>query len=232
MTKPFLNAYYDPQRTAQALADGEHRDWVGGMWEEIGRMQFEFLRDQGLRRQDRVLDLGCGCFRGGVHIVDYLDPGRYYGIDISQELLDVGYEREIIPAGLHEKLPRENLLSDDGFRAGAFGERFDVALAQSVFTHLPLNHFQLCMARLSAAMRPGGRFYVTAFICPEGSDWTEPLRHERGGITTNPAQDPFHYRLQDFEHGIRGLPWKMQHHGDWGHPRDQSMLIFTRTDAQ
>lgn len=224
-----LNSYYDSAKTRAAISEGRHRDWVGGMWEIIGRLQHEFLVKQGLQPDQRMLDVGCGCFRAGVHLVDYLKPGCYYGIDISQELLDAGYEKEIEPRGLQAKLPRENLLCDANFSAGRFGVVFDVGIAQSVFTHLPLNHLKLCLWNLASAFKPGACFYATAFICPPDVDWASPRLHEQGGITTHPAQDPFHYQLADILACTTGLPWSFEYIGHWGHPRDQQMLKFTRT---
>src|SRR3979409_2149502 len=61
----------------------DHRAAVGGRWEEIGELQFQFLRTHGLEPQHRLLDIGCGSLRGGVRFVSYLDPGNYFGIDIS-----------------------------------------------------------------------------------------------------------------------------------------------------
>jgi hypothetical protein len=42
-----------------------HRNYVGGMWEEIGKLQFDFLVQQGLKPSHCFLDIGCGSFRGG-----------------------------------------------------------------------------------------------------------------------------------------------------------------------
>jgi SAM-dependent methyltransferase len=227
-----INNYDSSDKVAAAVNAGSHRSWVGGLWEEIGRLQRDFLVQEGLRPEMRLLDVGCGCFRGGVHLVEYLHPGHYYGIDISQELMDAGYEKELVPLALHTKLPPENLLCDGGFRAAHFGVRFDMALAQSLFTHLPINHIRLCLKRLAEAMPANGVFYATAFVCPEGSDWTEAMVHSPGGITTYPAADPYHYRLADFAYAVEGLPWRCEFLGDWGHPRGQSMLKFTRTGSE
>ncbi|ADE16695.1 Methyltransferase type 12 [Nitrosococcus halophilus Nc 4] len=224
-----VNKYYDLGRTLAQVKAGRHRGLVGGLWEEIGRLQRDFLLQQGLKPEMRLLDMGCGCFRGGVHLIEYLQPGHYYGIDISQELMDAGYQKELVPQGLDNKLPKENLFCDDGFRAAHFGVHFDMALAQSLFTHLPMNHIRLCLTRLAEAMKPGGTFYATAFICPEGSDWADAFTHPQGKFTTYPADDPYHYRLADFSYCIDGLPWRFEFIGDWGHPRGQSMLMFTRT---
>jgi hypothetical protein len=57
-----------------------HRRRVGGMWEEIGRLQFDFLLSKGLQSRHFLLDIGCGSLRGGIHFIGFLDAGRYDGI--------------------------------------------------------------------------------------------------------------------------------------------------------
>jgi hypothetical protein len=64
-----------------------HRDYIGGMWEEIGRLQFNFLRQQGLTPSHCLLDIGCGALRGGVHFITYLEPGHYLGLDKEKTLI-------------------------------------------------------------------------------------------------------------------------------------------------
>src|SRR5205807_6035012 len=61
---------------------GHHRAIVGGAWEEIGRLQFEFLTGNGLKPHHRLLDVGCGALRGGLHFIRYLDEGNYVGVDL------------------------------------------------------------------------------------------------------------------------------------------------------
>ena len=51
---------YNRQLTQEQINAGIHRDMVGGMWDEIGRLQFEFLRARGLKPNHRLLDIGCG----------------------------------------------------------------------------------------------------------------------------------------------------------------------------
>ena len=67
-----------------------HRRAVGGMWEEIGKLQFNFLVEQGLKPGHFLLDVGCGRLRGGIHFIRYLEPEHYFGIDISKVLLAAG----------------------------------------------------------------------------------------------------------------------------------------------
>ncbi|HEY7982454.1 MAG TPA: hypothetical protein VID19_13355, partial [Candidatus Eremiobacteraceae bacterium] len=37
-----------------------HRAYVGGIWEEIGKLQFDFLVAHGLRPEHHLVDVGCG----------------------------------------------------------------------------------------------------------------------------------------------------------------------------
>lgn len=100
----FENEYFDEELMRQIVSEGRHRQLVGELWDEMGELQFEALRAHGLRPEHRLLDLGCGCLRGGVHFVKYLAPGHYYGLDVSRSLLDAGIQ-EIALSGLEEKLP-------------------------------------------------------------------------------------------------------------------------------
>ena len=50
----------------------------------------------------RLLDIGCGALRGGVHFVRYLEDGNYAGLDVNRSLIAAGH-RELQSAGLHEK---------------------------------------------------------------------------------------------------------------------------------
>jgi hypothetical protein len=76
--------YFDTQHIRYVVAAGQQRRIVGGEWDEIGRLQFDFLKGAGLKLRHVLLDVGCGRLRGGVHFVAYLERGNYVGIDINQ----------------------------------------------------------------------------------------------------------------------------------------------------
>jgi hypothetical protein len=73
----------------------DHRAYVGGLWEGIGRLQFEFRLRQGLAPSDCFHDIACGSLRGGVHFINYLDPGNYLGIEKQRRLVELGIEKEL-----------------------------------------------------------------------------------------------------------------------------------------
>jgi len=136
---------------------------VGGMWNEIGPLQFKFLRRQGLTPHSRMLDLGCGTLRGGRHFIRFLDPENYWGIDISPAC--IGAARGLVAAeGLQNKNPTLIVNQSRELKFVEFGEtRFDYILAQSVFTHLPNYMVRECFENIGRVMRHGSRFFFTYF---------------------------------------------------------------------
>ncbi|MEJ5992468.1 class I SAM-dependent methyltransferase [Ramlibacter sp. PS3R-8] len=214
---------YERQIDDDAIQRGEHRGWVGGLWEEMGRLQLEFLRSQGLQPHHSLLDVGCGALRGGIRFVEFLEPGQYAGLDINQSLINAGYH-ELELAGLELKQAR--LLVDPEFNVSRFGTQFDFVIAQSVFSHLPVNHICECLLNVAKVLKPDGRFFATFFEAPHPVH-VEPITHAPGGVVTRYGKDPFHYSVAEFQWMADNCGLAVRHIGDWSHPRDQRMLVFT-----
>jgi SAM-dependent methyltransferase len=217
VNKTFAVNKYEFDLTDEEIAAGVHRRRVGGKWEKIGRHQFEYLLMQGLQPHHRMLDVGCGSLRGGRHFARHLDPGNYFGIDVNESLLRAALQSEIPAEGLQDRLPEQNLRHTDVFDCD-FGVQFDFALAQSVFTHLTLNHIRLCLWQVGASMAPDGRFYATVFAF---------RRHPMDQVEPQ-VKDPYAYTRADMEWAAGQTGWQAQWLGDWGHPRGQEMVLFTR----
>ena len=203
-------------------------EMVGGLWEEMGAVQLAFLQRRELEPSDSLLDIGCGCLRGGLHLIRYLDAERYCGVDRKQELLDIA-QIELDVAGLNDKRP--TLLCDSTFDFAAFEREFDVALAQSVFTHIDLNAVHRCLVRVSDVLRSGGVFYATILENkrdPHDLDTIEFPQPDAPPTVTYPDADPYCYHVSVFDKLIEGLPLKLEYIGEWGSLRGQSMLAFHR----
>jgi SAM-dependent methyltransferase len=213
---------YRRQFSAAQIERGDHRKHVGGLWDEIGRLQLDFLVEQGLTPEQRFLDVACGALRAGIHFVDYLDAGNYYGIDINGDLLDAGYDIEL-PEHLREKLPRSQLQVAERFECD-FGVSFDFAIAQSLFTHVPLNSIRLCMYRVAQQMRPGGRLFVTFNEFPRSF----PVDGVKGRLHGD--RNVYWYYRSDMRWAASFSPWRFRYIGDWGHPRGQRMVELTRLE--
>lgn len=220
---------YKNQLSDKEVSLCQHREFVGGLWDEVGELQFDFMVTKGGLRPDMsFLDLGCGCFRGGVHFIPFLLKGNYYGLDVNASLIKAGLDVELPNAGL--ELSINNLLINDVFDAESFGVKFDRVLAVSVWTHLPLNHIQRCMAAVSRVLVSKGVFFTSIFECPRTEDLLSVCVQKPGGISTFRDRDPYHYKVDDFYYLLRqlDLPLKMEVVGEWGHPRNQKMLAFRR----
>lgn len=229
-TPPRIPDYSGREFTPKDIKRGKHRAYIGGRWgwDENGQNQLDFLIGQGLKPGHTFLDVGCGCFRAGRFLVDYLEPEHYYGIDANLGVMQAGYDYELSDAQ-RAKLPTTNLRANDRFLC-EFGEtRFDYAIAQSVFTHVSLNHIRLCLARLAQSMNPGGKFYATFFEQPPGTrlDILDPR-----GRYVFPERNPYWYYRKDMRWAAESSPWTFRYIGNWGHSHRQMMIEFTRTDDE
>lgn len=147
---------------------------VGGFDNNIGLLQFEFLKEHGLEPHHDLLDVGCGTLRGGEHYIKYLEEGDYVGMDISEEALQAGIDRleSLINAKNPTLLVNDDLQFDDDRLNGPF----EFAIAQSVFTHLPLEQIDECLANIGKVV--DGMFYATFFDRKMSSPKDFGYKHE------------------------------------------------------
>jgi SAM-dependent methyltransferase len=210
----------------EEIEAGEHRKYVGGVWDTHGKHQLEYLISQGLKPHHKLMDIGCGAFRAGRHFIDYLDAGNYYGVDANHSVMQAGYDNELTDEQ-RAKQPIENLRANDRFDTD-FGVEFDFAIANSVFTHVSLNHIRLCMYRLDQVMKPGGAFYATYFVRKDSVpiDQIRPAKKRNKGFFTE--KNNYVYYRTDLQWAARWGDWKHEYIGDWGHPANQQMVKYTK----
>ncbi len=214
---------YCIELSEEQINDKTHRHFVGGMWDELGPLQFDFLIESGLKPTQKLLDIGCGCLRGGVHYIDYLDNGNYYGLDINASLIEAG-KIEVAEAGLSHKYP--NLLVDDKFSFDRFDTKFDCMISVSVFTHLPASIIVQCLKKARESLAPEGVYYSTFFEAPT-SQHMEPVHQINGEVITKHDSDPFHLSIDELAELAKRANLELDVIGDWKHPRGQKMAAFS-----
>jgi SAM-dependent methyltransferase len=193
-------------------------------WEYLGQLQFDYLVERGLEPGHHLLDVGCGPLRAGVYFIRYLDRGHYAGVDIRPELLEAGRVVELPRHGLVDKEPQ--LLASDRFEFGKLGKTFDFAIAQSVFTHLPLNSIIRCLVEMSRVLNPGGRFYATIHENPGGKLNLDDIQQTEACVS-HYDRDFFHYDVDALRWACEGTGLSLEYEGEWGHPNKSKMLVFT-----
>lgn len=185
---------------------------IGEGWEELGRLQCDYLVANGLEPHHDLLDIGCGTLRGGRHFIRHLEPGRYTGIDISSEAIAFG-ARLVEDEGLSDRRPTLLVSADRDLRFRQFaGKQFDFLLAQSVFSHLPAENIEECFAHAGQVMKPSSRFFFT---------FHEGAAPERRGVKA------FFYPLAFFEDLAARHGFSVEPRRDYKHP-SQTMVRMTR----
>ena len=199
----------DAARSRDAAVGSHTRE----SWLELGKLQFDYAVSHGLKPDMRMLEIGCGNLRAGRLFIDYLEPGNYYGVDISPDIL-LAAQDTIAEQGLAAKFPHLTLVTD--LRLQFLPDAsFDFVHAHSVFSHSPISVIDECFAHVGRVMTDGGFFDFTF-------DRTEGTEH-------HVLREDFYYRTQTLielaaKHGLEATFMD-----DWestGH--DQSKIRITR----
>jgi SAM-dependent methyltransferase len=199
----------DAARSSEgAVGSNSHDSWL-----ELGKLQFDYLTGHGLQPGDRMLEIGCGNLRAGRLFIEYLNPGQYYGVDISPDIL-VAAQETLTEYGLQGKLPHLTVVSDLTLEFLP-AERFTVVHAHSVFSHSPIAVIDECLAHVGRIMTRDGIFDFT-FNRTDGEEH-QVLRED------------FYYRIDTLidlaaRHGLNA-----QFMTDWEElPHQQSKIRVTR----
>ena len=194
MKSPDHVSYYravmasDASRSREgAVGSHTHESWLA-----LGQLQFDYATSHGLKPDMRMLEIGCGNLRAGLFI-DYLDPGNYYGVDISPDILIAALDT-VAEQGLATKLPHLTVVKN--LRLHFLPDAsFDFVHAHSVFSHSPIEVIDECLASVGRVLAPGGFFDFTF-------DKTEGVEHQV-------LHEDFYYRTQTLvdlaaKHGLTG----------------------------
>jgi len=139
------------------------RGWPGPAadFEKIAQISVDLLVARGLEPADRILDVGAGTLRIGRKLIARQDPGAYVGVEPAELALAAGARS--IEDLVRRKRPRLLVGSRPSF-VPVGGFRF--ALAQSVFSHLPLAQVAAWTRQISQALAPGGQLVFSWFPGP------------------------------------------------------------------
>jgi SAM-dependent methyltransferase len=138
--------------------------FLGGplaLFEIAGRKQLTILLKEDLYPESKVLDIGCGCLRGGYWLIHFLEPGCYFGIEPNRKMLEAGI-KELLEPGLIEA-KRARFDNHANFDFSVFGENFDFFVARSIWTHASKSQIRTMLDGFVRYSKEGSVF-LTSYV--------------------------------------------------------------------
>lgn len=181
-------------------------------WCKLGKIQFDFVISQGLKSDYKYLDIGCGNFRAGRHVMKYLINGNYYGIDNRDYGGNIIKDFNLSKYNFHFK-------RTDTFEIESL--KYDMIMAWSVFTHLSDENIKLCVKNVSSNMNTGCKFFATFFPPRSGTKY--------GRVGGTGPNGNWVYPFSLFQDMAKENNLNVVHMKDFNvHPNpNQNMLMFT-----
>lgn len=177
--------HYYAARVADKLAARKAHPTIGGRiksskdgdevdFRKAGARRFRNFRDAvGLKPHHRVIDYGCGSLRVGLHLMDFLEPGHYFGLDVTTQFIDVG--KDLIGADeVAARKPRLAAIAPESL-ADAAAFQADFVFCNAVAMHVHPDEQDAFYGNLEKlAGKPGAVLYLNARI----SDTPEQYSHQ------------------------------------------------------
>uniref|UniRef100_M4CAA8 Methyltransferase type 12 domain-containing protein n=2 Tax=Brassica campestris TaxID=3711 RepID=M4CAA8_BRACM len=140
----------------------QHHSNYGEPWAG-GRDVFEFLAESSnLKPNSRVLEIGCGTLRVGLHFIRYLNPSHFHCLEKDELSLMAALRYELPSQGLLHKRPLILRGEDMEFSKFGSGVSYDLIYASAVFLHMPDKLVWAGLERLVEKLKPyEGRIFVS-----------------------------------------------------------------------
>ncbi|KAG6411935.1 hypothetical protein SASPL_124589 [Salvia splendens] len=140
----------------------EHHSNYGEPWAG-GRDVFEFLAESArLTPNSRVLEIGCGTLRVGLHFIRYLEPEHFHCLERDELSLMAALRYELPSQGLLYKRPLIVRGEDMDFSKFGSDTVYDLIYASAVFLHIPEKLVWTGLERLVGRLKPlEGRIFVS-----------------------------------------------------------------------
>lgn len=146
------------------LSKSERRHALVGpprLWKMKRDFQINFLKDFKLEPKHYLLDIGCGTLRGGIPLINYLQEGHYFGIEVRKEVLDEA-RKELSENGLEWKQPTLMFVPD--IAQADIHQKFDFIWAFSVLIHMTDDVLNDTLQFVSQHLSDMGAFYANVNI--------------------------------------------------------------------
>jgi ubiquinone/menaquinone biosynthesis C-methylase UbiE len=188
---------------------------------EAGKSDFSSYQQQlKICPNHRIVDYGCGSLRLGAHFIRYLDPGCYFGLDVTTDFIELGKEvlgEEI----LNEKKPEFGAIKEEVIAvAEDFGADFVISTACAFQIHPDEKmDFILNIKRLAKKK--------SCIICFDTKIGKHGLRYKSSAWVWS-----LEYYLQAMTPLVLLSNHKISQHHEAGHDFEGQILVFGHSQTQ
>jgi len=192
----FICLFIYPQNISTKLlhitnANKDAVKYVGNAYAEHGEIQLELLLREGLKKDDYVLEIGCGALVASIPIMYFLQKGHFVGIDPNKWLIDATLQINENLEIVDDKQPV--FLYDANFDASSSNISFDYIIAHSIMSHAPLWQFKLFLKNCSKVLKDGGKVIFSLRL-------TEPNEFSNTGVKEESTTNEWQYPENTFFH--------------------------------
>ncbi|MDO8562167.1 MAG: class I SAM-dependent methyltransferase [bacterium] len=124
-----------------------------------GTAQLAMLMYHGCKPGDTVFELGCGALIAGYPIMQYLDTGKYFGIEPNKWLVEDSLRIPQVKDIVSQKKPRFAYNAD--FDGSELKTKFDYIFGHSIFSHAAHWQWPLFLKNIEASVKPGSKILVS-----------------------------------------------------------------------
>ena len=140
-----------------------------------------------MNTESKVLDIGCGCLRIGIKLINFLEKNCYYGIEPNKFMLDAGIKHLLNGTANDSKDP--SFSNTTSFQLDDFKvDKFDYFIARSIWTHASKEQIIAMLDLFESSSRSGAKFFTSIVknnpknLDYQGSDWVGKS-HEKNSVS-------------------------------------------------
>jgi hypothetical protein len=147
--------------------------FVGGppaVFEEVGRESLVTLLRHGMYPHSTILDVGAASMRLGFWLINFLQPGCYFGLDPDELRVRFGLEQIVGSDVVEAKRPTFD--HNGTFDFTVFGRKFDFFVARSIWTHTSKAMIRTMLDGFVATANERAVFLASYVPASEGDGYT------------------------------------------------------------
>lgn len=170
---------YLPPYSVRVRSNGVGRQWGGRRFVQQARLLASLIQELAdVRAGSRVLEIGCGCGRVALGLVERVPGVRYVGADVdpvalaaaagNRRLRESDCRFQHIDVANTQYNP-EGASSGTEFSFPFPDGSFDVVALVSVFTHMLRDEMSRYADQIARLLAPHGRCFLTVFLMDHGT---------------------------------------------------------------